>query len=592
MFQTKDDAKSSPIYKSLKAIRDWMLCDIISNEKNLVCLILFHSEKTKNSNNFKHIFIYQEFDHLGAESIKKIEKFMKDIEKEIINFPFGHHNKDNNYQASIAESLWICSNQFIHSKYKMGPKKIYIFTCQDNPHSDDPHLRKQAIQRARDANESDIDIQLIGFSDSPDGKGTASDTFDMSKFYKELLTLNDEEVENYPTSEELLDELESRLRIRDYRKRAVSKLPFNIGPTTIVAVSLYALVSSTKIPAPIKLDKDTLEEIRKDYAKVEDKEGVSAIETPKERRYMEFGGGKIIFDVEEIKNLKDFGPPGITLVGFKPASFIKPYWFVRPCHFIYPDDSRIYGSSKLLRVLILRCLAKEVVAICSLISRKYSVPRMVALIPQLEDLNSEGLQMEPPGFHVKYLPYAEDFRKLSYPDNSKYEISEKVASASLEKAKEIVRRLKFTYSVTNFENPVLQRHYRVLEALALDRPSIKAVDKKHAFVDSTLPNFKIIEERLAKPVAEFKKILNLPTSQSEDEETESAGSSKRKQKVELDIKKDLSHIRQCYENNEFPKMTIPILKEYCSLLKIQKSSGNKASFVKTLNTYFQKYDKK
>jgi hypothetical protein len=39
----------------------------------------------------------------------------------------------------------------------------------------------------------------------------------------------------------------------------------------------------------------------------------------------------------------------------------------------------------------------------------------------------------------------------------------------VEAAKEVIKKLKFQYSPEAFENPVLQNHWRMIEALALDR---------------------------------------------------------------------------------------------------------------------------
>ena len=39
----------------------------------------------------------------------------------------------------------------------------------------------------------------------------------------------------------------------------------------------------------------------------------------------------------------------------------------------------------------------------------------------------------------------------------------------IEKAKELIRKLQFTFSPEAFENPALQTHYAAIEALALDR---------------------------------------------------------------------------------------------------------------------------
>ena len=39
----------------------------------------------------------------------------------------------------------------------------------------------------------------------------------------------------------------------------------------------------------------------------------------------------------------------------------------------------------------------------------------------------------------------------------------------IDAAKEVLKKLQFTYSSESFENPVLQKHWRNIEALALDQ---------------------------------------------------------------------------------------------------------------------------
>ena len=39
----------------------------------------------------------------------------------------------------------------------------------------------------------------------------------------------------------------------------------------------------------------------------------------------------------------------------------------------------------------------------------------------------------------------------------------------IDAAKELIKKLQFSYSAESFENPVLQKHWRNIEALALDR---------------------------------------------------------------------------------------------------------------------------
>ncbi|KXJ04503.1 X-ray repair cross-complementing protein 6 [Exaiptasia diaphana] len=54
-------------------------------------------------------------------------------------------------------------------------------------------------------------------------------------------------------------------------------------------------------------------------------------------------------------------------------------------------------------------------------------------------------------------------RKLNYPETAK------ATNKQISKAKDIIKKLTFTFDASSFENPSLQKHYRHLEGLALDR---------------------------------------------------------------------------------------------------------------------------
>ena len=47
-----------------------------------------------------------------------------------------------------------------------------------------------------------------------------------------------------------------------------------------------------------------------------------------------------------MNKIKSIEKPGITLIGFKPRSFIKPYHNIRTSYFIYPDEEHVTGSSQ------------------------------------------------------------------------------------------------------------------------------------------------------------------------------------------------------------------------------------------------------
>ncbi len=47
---------------------------------------------------------------------------------------------------------------------------------------------------------------------------------------------------------------------------------------------------------------------------------------------------RVTFEQDEVKLIKRFGQPGMKLLGFKSLSCLKPYMYVKPGHFLYPDE--------------------------------------------------------------------------------------------------------------------------------------------------------------------------------------------------------------------------------------------------------------
>lgn len=100
------------------------------------------------------------------------------------------------------------------------------------------------------------------------------------------------------------------------------------------------------------------------------------------------------------------------MLGFKPLSSLKPYMHVKPVNFVYPDEKTIEGSTLLFKSLLSKCLEKNRFMLCQIIVRINSSPRLAALYPQKEELDENRLQVTPPGFHLIYLPFSDDFRDI------------------------------------------------------------------------------------------------------------------------------------------------------------------------------------
>lgn len=139
------------------------------------------------------------------------------------------------------------------------------------------------------------------------------------------------------------------------------------------------------------------------------------------------------------------------------------------------------------------------VAICRLIPRANSNPRFVALIPQPEAFDDNHVQIAPPGFHVVYLPFSDDIRKMAF------EEMPKASDVQTEVVKKIVSRLELkNFSPKDYENPALQTHYANLQALALNK------DHPDEIVDYTKPAEERMKKRAEDLAAEWRTLVFPP----------------------------------------------------------------------------------
>lgn len=153
-----------------------------------------------------------------------------------------------------------------------------------------------------------------------------------------------------------------------------------------------------------------------------------------------------------------------------------------------------------------------------MISRAYSSPRLVALYPQKEE-REDKIQVLPPGFHVFYLPFADDIRQIDRTIETRsiksilkrlkiyfitkfYFILENQNIVDL--FTKCINKLKFKYAPVNFNNPALQKLWFEIEAIALAREETEQVE------DLTLPDNDRIETRAGHYLREIITELNLP----------------------------------------------------------------------------------
>ena len=125
---------------------------------------------------------------------------------------------------------------------------------------------------------------------------------------------------------------------------------------------------------------------------------------------MKFSGRNLYFTNEEVDSMRRFGSTGLKIIAFKPLDCLKQKYHTRASQFLYADDITMKGSTKLFVALYKKCVEKQVCALCQYIPRENIVPKFVALVPSVERMDEVGTQIQPPGFSVLFLPFADDFR--------------------------------------------------------------------------------------------------------------------------------------------------------------------------------------
>ncbi|CAF1366338.1 unnamed protein product [Adineta steineri] len=561
----------------MRACQSFYQSKIISNDKDLSGIILYGTEKNKNTFDFNHIYILHELAQPSAERIMQLEALSnKNTYKKTYNDLFGS-TQSKNY--SLNEALWTCSNLFANSPQRLTIKRVFIFTCNDQPHASNLTLERQAKQRAKDLNDVGIEVEVFPILTESITK------FDYKKFFQDVLMLSDDELElrNNQAPTGRLNELLKLVYSKEHKKRAYCTVPFSLGETSDgtplqFSVSVFNMVRPCPKPTKIKLDMKTNMEtkiVTKHYLPE-----TAEILMPSDIQYgIDVSNRRVLFDADEIKAIKKFSDPGFQILGFKNISCLLPHHYVKPGHFIYPDEKYVEGSSCLFNALLKKCLEKQMFILCQFTARRNTPPRLVALIPQAEEINKKDPsdRIASNGFHVHYLPYADDIRTLPKNDIPR------ITDDKVDVFKNIIRGLKFKYRPDRFENPALQILWRNIEATALNK------DKPEEFDDLTIPNVENQNKKVDKYTTEIKQMFFPPdyvmgvtkrAATKRKAEAAATSTSEKKRKPDDDV-----NVEAAARNNSLNKLTVPILKDYCKEKNLKAAGTKKQDLIDAIEKH-------
>ncbi|KAL0983994.1 hypothetical protein UPYG_G00135630 [Umbra pygmaea] len=560
MFIKSEDGELTPFDMTMQCVRNVYTSKIISSDKDLVALVFYATEKSKNPrNSFKHIYVYHDLDTPGARWVLDVENLRGEKGAQVAADTLGSG------KTNLCEALWCCSNLYSDIKLRLSHKRLMIFTCRDLPHEGDSERDRQARTKAGDLKETGVVIDLMHLM-KPGG-------FDVSLFFRDVVSPPEDEAELGLQLEPCvkLDDLQKRVRAKEMKKRSIARLNLCLGEGMNVAVGVYLTALQAKKPNAIKLYKDNNEPVLTKTRMYHTQTGSLLLPSDTKRAQV-YAGKQIVMEKDEVDVIKKFSDPGLELIGFKPMDRLKLHHHLRSAVFIYPEEEMVTGSACVFLALLKRCSERNVFALCKYTRIRNSPPRFLALVPQREELDDGHAQIAAPGFHGIFLPYADDIRTLDTPQLPK------ASDEQVDKMKEIVQKLRFKYRCDTFENPVLQQHYRNLEALALDLMAPEQIE------DLTLPKLNMMDQRLGSLAEEFKDLV-YPADYNPEGKTvskrkpaETAGGTEKKPKLEMSEDQLRDHVQK----GTLGKLTVPILKDACKQFGIKVTGTKKQELIDAL----------
>ena len=308
------------------------------------------------------------------------------------------------------------------------------------------------------------------------------------------------------------------------------------------------------------------------------------------RKAYKFGGEQITFTPEEVSSLRNFGVPGIRIIGFKPVSMLPIWANIKPATFIYPSEEDYVGSTRVFSALQQKLLKDNLIGLTWFVARKNAVPAIAALLPGAERLDENGAQVIPPGMWLAPLPFADDIRQN--PETTLIRAPEPL----IDRMREVVQLLqlpKARYDPSKFPNPALQWHYRILQAMALEE------DLPEKPEDKTIPKYKPIHKRAGSCVIdwghelhrqheEWSKHNDAAPSVSKKRPAPSEGGElptrEKKAKIEGDVSDE--QMKKAFENQAIGKLTVPELKVWLQG-KVLAVGGKKDVLVERVEEYFE-----
>jgi ATP-dependent DNA helicase 2 subunit 1 len=441
---------------------------VITSSDDRVGILLYGVRDMSNPNSFEGIRIIQE---LGEPNAQRIRQLQQEVERSAEQF-------DEKYgmqrAVPLSEVFWTCTTIFnLSANPKRFQPRVFLFTGNELPCSSAAE-EFAAITRAKDL--LDLGVEVEFFPMAPIGSA-----FSIEKFWGRVLPVETEGEDYLSQAAVKVNELERRVRRRVHRRRCLNRLNFELCPGAEISVGIYVNTIQAKAPSHVFLKRESNKVLKSDVKLLCEATG-SILHPDDIQTYIEVAGQRVFLSRAEINEAKYFGEPGLKLLGFKSAFKLESHHRIFHSYFVYPNEREVKGSAALCSTLINIMLERNLMALVRYIPRKSHEPFLAALLPQAESEDISG-QAKPPGLNMIRLPFADEIRELHFPANPNVDISEEARNG----ARDLVQAMRLDlFTPGCVENPVLQKHYAAVQALALEEQQPEATEDMLKLDESAL----------------------------------------------------------------------------------------------------------
>lgn len=463
MFNTHND---TTFFARSIALCKKVVLKLIRESRNDKIGILIYGTDDDNRKCPKYINVLSEPMKPNIQLIKKLDDILTGKSIQTGQSPL----------SPLSDAIWYGNYLIKKCSENQSCSTIMLITCNDQPEIGDSKKQFHLRTRIDDVIKNNIDFKLIPI-------GTA---FNMNLFYESLLK-NFNSISKPTNGLESIDDIMLEINNKLKHGRSVSKIKFFINNDYYISTSLYRFYTKSKIPSKVRLDKKTnkpltsnTQVLRMDTDELMYKSDLA--------KYLVYANKQTILKNEDLSILKGgILEPGIRLLGFTNKENIMISYHFKNSLFLRPNTDVEEGSTRMLNSLIECCLKINKCIMCFLKIRNGGKIRLTALIPQDEIIDETGIQNQPSGFHVIFLPFNECLKPVKSAEPTEDNIV--ITSTQNSIGMQICESMPINYYPSLIKNPKINFHWAMLESLALE-------SEMPDIIDETLPANDIFDKNL------------------------------------------------------------------------------------------------